>query len=471
MTMSIYLTILGVIAFSAAIMGVLGIFTASHWVKRFGVIVTFIWLAAAVSVINVVASTREFGVSQIFALYYMTPFSFWSSRIFSLTFATLAILAILMAIGKQRKQQGGLVLWWTYTIFFLSIVASSILGAIPSFSHQIVYLWLIMTAVYVSFPTRPEQIATHAKYAAAAILYGSLILAPIQPSLYVETGYSGIIPGFNIRLHGLANHANNLGPLALFYLLLEYWVPSIKPVNRLNIAVALVVLVLAQSKTAWIMSASAIFSIFTFRLIEAIKKDWKNPKPSWAVVGFISFFFLLPFSLVLLFDWEVLSLQKIFGAGEGVRTLTGRTEIWDITLETWRRNPWFGYGPNLWDLGFRIKYGIPAAINAHNQFIQTLGESGIIGLAALLFYVGALVGYALKFAASTKGVSVALVLMLLIRSMTEVPFRMFLSLDAAFLIHLTIFAILIMLARSARDDQKIKPVQHWQGNLAANLRT
>jgi len=469
--MSIYLTILGVIAFSAAIMGVLGIFTASHWVKRFGVIVTFIWLATAASVINVVGSSREFGVNQIFALYYMTPFSFWSSRVFSLTFATLAVLAILMAIGKKRKHQGGLVLWLTYTILFFSVVASSVLGAKPSFSHQIVYMWLIMTAVYVSPPTRPEQIATHAKYAAVAILYGSLILAPIQPSLYVETGYSGIIPGFNIRLHGLANHANNLGPLALFYLLLEYWVPSVKPLNRLNIAVALAVLVLAQSKTAWIMSASAIFAIFTLRLIERLKSDWKHSKPSWAMVGFISFFILLPFTLMLLFSWETLSIQRIFGADEGISTLTGRTEIWEITLETWRNNPWFGYGPTLWDLEFRIKYGIPAAIHAHNQFIQTLGESGLIGLAALLLYVGALVGYALKFSVRTKGVSIALVLMLLIRAMTEVPFRMFLSLDVAFLIHLIIFVTLIMLARGTSNDQKTKPVQNLQGNLAANLRT
>lgn len=471
MTLPVYLTILGVIAFAAAIAGVLGVFAASQWVRRFGVIVTFIWLATAVSVVNVVGSTREFGVNQIFALYYMTPFTVWSSRISSLAFATLAILAILMNFRKQRQHRGGSALWLTYSAFFLSVVASSVLGAKPDFSHQIIYTWLIMTAVYMSAVTRTEQVVAHAKYAAAVIMYGSLILAPILPSFYVETGYKGIIPGFDIRLHGLANHANNLGPLALFYLLLEYWIPSARPWRRLNATVALAVLILAQSKTAWIMSAISIFAIVILRMVVKLQKEWDRSSVSLTTFGFLFsvFVFLLGLGYLLVFGWDTMFFQRVFGADEGVRTLTGRTEIWEITLEAWRNNPWFGYGPSLWDLEFRMKYGIPAAVNAHNQFFQTLGESGVIGFLGLLFYVGALIGYALKFSVRTKGVSIALVLMLLIRSMTEVPFRMFLSLDVAFMIHLAIFTLLIMLARTAGANQEIKPAKHWESDSPARL--
>ena len=139
-------------------------------------------------------------------------------------------------------------------------------------------------------------------------------------------------------------------------------------------------------------------------------------------------------------------------ADNDVTTLTGRTDIWRVTLDTWRQNPWFGYGPALWDLEFRLTHhGALAAWHAHNQFIQALGEAGIVGLAAMPTYLASLVYNGVRFAASTRGVTLALLLLILSRTMTEVPVRFSGLLDTTFFIHAVVFALGVGLAAFLPD--------------------
>lgn len=57
--------------------------------------------------------------------------------------------------------------------------------------------------------------------------YGSLLAALLAPRWAVEYPYTmGLIPGFNVRLHGLVLHANSLAPLLLTYLVLSWFSPS-----------------------------------------------------------------------------------------------------------------------------------------------------------------------------------------------------------------------------------------------------
>ena len=401
----------------------------------------------------------------------MTTFSFWSARLFSLTFVALAVMAILMALSRRTNHKGGVILWLTYVAMFIAEIASSFLGAKPAaFDHHIVYMLLIMTAIFMSPAMPPEKAAAHAKRAIAIILYGSLILAAISPSYFVETGYTGIIPGFNIRLHGLATHPNNLAPLALAYLLLEYWVPSVKPWRQLSTLVALAVLILAQSKTSWLMMVVIVFAVFLSQQVSQSGKESRHSRFDRVAKILAVFFILLPILILAGTSDQIQSLYYALSPDDNLRTLTGRTEIWDITLEAWERSPWFGFGHTLWDMSFRMSYGQPTTTHAHNQFIHSLGESGIVGLTALLLYVGALIGYALKFATETRGVSIALVLMLLTRSMTEVPFRMVMSLETVFLLHLIVFALLTTLARSANVERSTPQKQPLHRNVAMSLR-
>jgi O-antigen ligase len=125
--------------------------------------------------------------------------------------------------------------------------------------------------------------------------------------------------------------------------------------------------------------------------------------------------------------------------------------IWEITLKEWWANPLFGYGPTLWDIDYRIAHGQLEAGQAHNQFVQTLGDSGLLGLLALLSYLMMLFYYAMKYTKESKGVLLALVLVLLLRCFTESPFRLIVFLEPAFLTHLILFTLLVMMQRSDKN--------------------
>ncbi|WP_406811570.1 O-antigen ligase family protein, partial [Klebsiella aerogenes] len=59
-------------------------------------------------------------------------------------------------------------------------------------------------------------------------------------------------------------------------------------------------------------------------------------------------------------------------------TLSGRVSIWFEVIKDWQNNPIFGYGPDYLDVEHRLRLGMLFAFHAHNQFIQTLGQSGLV---------------------------------------------------------------------------------------------
>lgn len=457
MTLPVYLTILGVIAFTAAVVGILGLFVVSRGVSRFGtrgLINVVFWVIVLAGIARIMGSAREYSEAYTVTLSGyagVMPWVIWVLRFSSLALVGVAVMAILMFWGKRHQLRGGTLLVVGLVLVFLASFASSVLGTKPTFIHQTLYTLLVMLAIALAPPIEPEKVAVYAKRILATLLYGSLILASVDPAHYVQTGYSGIIPGFDFRLHGLAPHANGLGPLALLYLVLAYWVPGKRPWQLLGNLAALAVLILAQSKTAWISGIFIFLVLLVFRLGKQADQELKSAQIGWVTAfGGGLFMAMLALSLAFFVTANPLdTLSRFLTADSELTTLTGRTGIWEITLETWRRSPWFGYGPGLWDVEFRITHGALAAWHAHNQFIQALGEMGLFGLAAMLLYVGAMLGYGLRSAAETRGVSLALVLLMLIRAITEIPFKISVLLDVSFLVHLVVFTVLIMLARRA----------------------
>lgn len=464
MTLPIYLTILGTIAILAAVIGVFGLFVVARGVSRFGtsgVINALLWLIILAATAGIMGSTREFTAQYSVTLSGYAgamPWVVWWLRLSSVALVGVAAMAILVNWGKRSKLRGGTWLLAGLIAVFLASVASSMLGTKPEFIHQTLYTLLLMLAITLSPPIAPELVAVYAKRVLAFLLYGSLILALINPAHYVQTGYSGIIPGFNVRLHGLAPHANSLGPLALLYLVLAYWVPGKRPWHLLGNVAALAVLILAQSKTAWLTALFILFLLLAYRLAKRAGRELRTAEIGWVTLMGLGLYLALSLLTFLFFVMgnPLDTLNYLVTADSELTTLTGRTGIWEATINTWAQSPWFGYGPTLWDLDFRISHGILAAWHAHNQFIQTLGEAGLVGLAALLLYVGALLGYGIKFADETRGVSLALVLLLLIRTITEIPLNLTVLLDASFMTHFIIFTILLMLARRASAERELR---------------
>jgi O-antigen ligase len=138
------------------------------------------------------------------------------------------------------------------------------------------------------------------------------------------------------------------------------------------------------------------------------------------------------------------SVEEIMATKQGrdVATLDGRDLIWALAVQEWTHNPLFGYGPPMWNDAYRMQIGLDHAVSAHNQFLQSLSVAGAIGLIGLLVYLGTLLLYAVNARPGSRGLSVALLIVVLVRCVTETPLSFDGSfLNGAFAAHLLLFHI------------------------------
>lgn len=454
--MSLYLSLYFIAAFVAAFGAVLAVVCASREIHRFGphaVVAFFLWLILLGPTARLVVAPREYLTEAGITMSEYTAVAGWVSwvlRLSSMAIVGVAAAVIFLWFIHRQRQPGATLLAVSLGGLFVAMLTSATLGERPNFIHNSYYAIFLMASLLALPRLAPEQVARQAKHVLMAIMIGSLVLAALFTSRFVQTNHVGLIPGFHIRLHGLAPHANSLAPLALLYLLLAAWVKSRPPWHYIGLAAAALVLLLTQSKTVWGAGLLIVLTVTAFRLHRQFVQELRTAQLGWATLT--TFGIGLGATLVAfwLFSDAASSMLQTVQRQEGVSTLTGRTNIWRTTIETWQRNPVFGYGPNLWDLEFRIlNQGALAAWHAHNQYLQALGEAGLVGLAATVFYTGVLIHYGLKFAQRTQGISLALVLLMLVRTVSEIPLRLNVLLDTTFFVHFVVFTLFLMLAREA----------------------
>lgn len=72
-------------------------------------------------------------------------------------------------------------------------------------------------------------------------------------------------------------------------------------------------------------------------------------------------------------------------SAQGLSTLTGRTDVWNLALQVWEQHPWLGTGYYAGTrLGLRGLYS--EISNADNTWIETLLDVGVIGCTLLAFF-------------------------------------------------------------------------------------
>ena len=289
----------------------------------------------------------------------------------------------------------------------------------PFFTYLALFLWARLSSI------DPVIVA---KQCLALIVFSSLIAAIIAPQLVMQTGYVGLIPGFDLRLWGMTSHANTLGAVASMLLMLELAEPSARAWLRASIlAAAGLALILTQSKTS-IAAVFIGFSIISgWRLLTRADepKTGGSRDRSLIPIGILGVFFVSIAALGALaisLDIGVLaSLEKQLGARavEELSTATNRTAIWRAAIKAGLESPLFGQGADFWELDNRLRLGLSSASSAHNLFLQAFSRSGFIGLAALMVFFYFLVQYSMRAAKATRGGSLAILVMLMMRSMFE----------------------------------------------------
>jgi hypothetical protein len=127
--------------------------------------------------------------------------------------------------------------------------------------------------------------------------------------------------------------------------------------------------------------------------------------------------------------------------GAQLESMTGRDQIWAVAWEQWHAHPLFGYGVGLFDDEFRLAINMPQATHGHNQFVDTMARSGLVGAAGLVFYAVVLLVLSIKYARRSSGLSLALFIAIALRSVSEVPLLL-LGYGTEFFSHLLLLATL-----------------------------
>ena len=286
-------------------------------------------------------------------------------------------------------------------------------------------------------------------------IWASVLASLVVPQWALEIGYDQTyIPGFNIRLHGATVHANHTAPFVWIYILLEMAFPSKSRVLRiLHLSTSLFVLILTQSKTTWLLLLFGWGWLTFWRTVSRVP----HPIP---LIAFLSV--ILGVSLVALLVADASSetssvverLQSLLP--EDASTLTGRTFIWLVVMSIVHENPWFGYGPELWSPEMTLQFSgwtgwVPS--QSHNQYLQSLGEGGWLGLVFFLAYCLWILALAIRSIRVADGIAFALFGGWLIRGFTEAWFRKA-TMDGNLLVHAMILALVFALYEKVSSGVK-----------------
>ena len=389
------------------------------------------------------------------------PIMRWLQPMLSLLMLTVAGERILSYwFNKEKTLHAPLTLLFGYILFWIgTVVSPALLGANPIISHDYVYPLVIGVAAILVSEVERKIAFKAARNILFLFMLASLVLVPFKSGMVLETTYSqGLLPGVP-RLAGLAAHAVSLAILAQLGLICLLTLPYEKKwLNRLAWLIGLTVLFLAQSKTTWI---SFLICWLCFISIQQgptfLRRLGDFSRPEFGIMSILILMLtVLSVGLVLMFGDLGTRVNIFFNSAEGAQlaSLTGRDKIWAIAYDEWQRNPIFGYGPLIWETDFRISIGMPNATHAHNQFMDTLSRSGIVGSMALLTYSLVLIVMSVRYARESKGLTIALFMLLMMRSISEVPLSLF-GYGPEFIAHL----LLLMALASSASEARVRMLQ------------
>lgn len=403
------------------------------------------WLVGLVIIIGPIQSGRN--LSGLAVLFEADAENFantlWINRLVSLAIVAIALERLLrLLVRREPWPRHGLPLLAALLVYSLTNhFLNAAFGTRHGFSHQAIYPLLAAAAATVVAQTDTERCLLAARNTIFVVLLLSAVALAVQPGLVLQRGYSGgLLP---VRYWGLGPHANVLSPLIVAFIALTISRPyRNRWLNRLALLLALGSLVGTQSKTAIVALVLVIAVLGFYRYTTRLGPQglWRQPS-----VPLVTVLLAMLAAVALLvgqvwFDGaDRIARFLLSDAGSQVTTLSSRDQIWAHALREWNHNPWFGYGPSLFDAAYRLQIGLSQAFHGHNQAMHSLGAAGGIGLAGLLLYFLVLGFYALRTASASGGLSLALFVLVAIRAITEIPLTLRTASSAEFLVHLVLF--------------------------------
>ncbi|MBV8033893.1 O-antigen ligase family protein [Roseateles sp.] len=354
----------------------------------------------------------------------------WVQRITTvfLLAASIERLTVFVLTPFDPRKPHGLMI--AFGLFWLcSVALPAAFGTRPTVSHEYIYSLLIGMAALLSTEAGAERAIRFARVVLVVFMLASLALIVVKKSMVLAPYPSSLIPGFAQRFSGLATGPNAMGPLAVLALICLWCYPfRWRALQWLGWVVALLTLLLTQSKTSWLAAVACFIVLFSIRARGQVHVYLTDPRLRRSTLAvLISVAALILFAMLLLSSGVLAAKMEKFLAtklGADMASLTGRNEIWAVAFGEWKQNILFGYGPSLWDPLYRYQIRIPAAVHAHNQLLNILAASGLIGLTSFLGYMGMLVKRFIPRFTSYNGFTAALLVLIFMRSISEVPLNL-----------------------------------------------
>jgi len=395
----------------------------------------------------------------------------WLLRLATLTVVGICLACFISASQRRESQprQGRALLLAFLFFYFTNSLLNDIFGLKPAFDQKLIYPTLVFIAAYLNRKQDFTPMIDASKWGLLLFILASCAAIVLFPQAAVQQNYSGGLPSVHIRLWGLGSNPNSTGPLALALLLLQAYRPfRSRVLQTIGYGAGFFVLVMAQSKTAWIAALIAFPTLWWGNMLYGAAPGAHSRDSAYSIRHFAR-----PILACLIGLGGIVALSYItihdpltsLAHDEQVTSLTGRTDIWAAAIETWKQSPLFGYGSSIWDVDFRRMVGMDYAYNAHNQLLQSLSMAGILGLLGLLIYCFLLLRYAYAANTATRGLSLALFFAIFARFFTEVPLNMSSIFSGEFVTHLLLFSVVLTkgkMYRTASPPGDYAPLQNLQ---------
>ena len=390
-------------------------------------------------------SGRDITAIDLLKVTEVSPLVVWFLRLSSLALVGLAAVRLgSQLLGRATPQRTPVALLVALLVYYAgNYLVNGLFGNNRSMPlQQSLYAALLLVAVFQSAGhVRLATVVTVAKVALMAVMVSSLALLAIEPALVRQVEMAEVrLPFVDYRFFGLGSNPNSFATLAIVNLLLTAHQPFRSTlIEAANVAATLGCLLLAQSQTAWL----AILIALPVLLIGRARFGVLDPRTLFVVGGLMSAAALAALA-ALTFSSHGVAITD-FATGDRYReltTLTGRPAIWAVAFAEWRDNPLFGYGPSMWDSVHRGRLGMPFAFSAHNQLVQALSVAGLVGLVTLVAYLLLLGLLAFCAPRPERGLALALYVLVLVRSITEVPLDLGTPFSNEFLLHFLLFVVL-----------------------------
>jgi O-antigen ligase len=205
-----------------------------------------------------------------------------------------------------------------------------------------------------------------------AILSAVLIVAFPQYGLVQQTVHHGV-------WQGIFAEKNDAAKNWIFLLTPVCNRTIFRPLSMLYAAMILVFLGMTHSVTAIVVLAVYLAFMICFPLLKRLSRR----EAAVAAVAIASLFVMSLFVL----SQAAPQLAGLLGRDH---TLTGRTEIWAVLLQSVQKHPMLGYGYSAFWMGMTGESSLVYMTihwnfaYAHNGFLEVLLQVGLVGLAAVL---------------------------------------------------------------------------------------